>query len=124
MIPAHLTLGGMRVWYVPDVQVWGTQAWGDLSMLMVENSEGTRSLMYHAVDIGGSSQEMLFSSLRDFRGNQLPQSIANPRVMICPRSAYTAFPVGSVSNKSFRIARDLKAAGPVTVDLLILEMGE
>ncbi len=124
MIPAFLTLSGMRVWYVPEVKVWGTESWGGLDMLMVENSNGQRSLMYHSVDIGGSTQEMLFSELRDFRGNLLPESITNPRVVVCPRSAFAAFPVGHASNRSFRIARDLVASGPVTVDLLVLEMGK
>lgn len=66
---------------------------------------------------------MAFSDLTDHRGNQLPSTIASPRVIIRPRSSDTAFVISEESETNFKIARDPDASGPVTVDLLVVEMG-
>ncbi len=123
MFPVFLTLGNLRTWYVPEIHIWGTTSWGQFDMLMVENVEGQRSVMYHTVDIGGVTQVLRFADLCDFRGNHLPESIVNPRIIICSRSAYNAFLIGRESGESFRVARDVRAPEPIMVDLLVLEMG-
>jgi len=112
-----------RLWFVPEFGAWGLADWSEVAFLVAEEIQSTTSVLYGAVDIGDASQQVTFGDLTDHRGNHLPATIDAPRVFVRPRSAESAFVVGEESNQGFKIARDPDASGPVTVDLLIVEMG-
>ncbi|MFQ5453185.1 MAG: hypothetical protein ACE5D6_03250 [Candidatus Zixiibacteriota bacterium] len=112
-----------RNWYVPDFQVWGTPEWGEFDLLMIENVESQKSILFDNVSIDDSAQEVKYQDLVDFRGNNLPVSIKNPKILIKPKSENTAFIVGNESNTSFKVAHNSDVAGPVKIDILIVEMG-
>jgi hypothetical protein len=111
------------MWFVPQFSAWGLSEWSEVEFLVAEEVESTTSILYGTIDIGDAVQQVTFEDLTDHRGNHLPVTIDSPRVIVRPRSVETAFVVGDESDQGFKIARDPDAAGPVTVDLLIIEMG-
>jgi len=123
MINGYLLANSRRIWYVPEIYVWGSSNWGETDMIMVENTEGTRSVLYYTATLNDSAQTINYNELLDFRGNQLPDQIVNSKVFIKPKSAETCFVVGDELASGFKIARNDSASGPVKVDLLIVEMG-
>lgn len=122
MIDGYLLANSRRVWYVPEIYIWGSSQWGETDMIVVENIEGTRSVSYYTASLDDSAQAINFNELLDFRGNQLPDQISNPKVFIKPKSADNCFVVGEELSTGFKIARDDAAAGPVKVDLFIVEL--
>lgn len=123
MINGYLLANSRRIWYVPEIYVWGSSNWGETDMIMVENVEGTRSVLYNTAILDDSAQTINYNELTDFRGNQLPDEIINPKVFIKPKTADASFIVGDELNDRFNIARDDTVDGPVKVDLLIVELG-
>ena len=113
-----------RVWFVPSFVVWGLPVWEEVEFLIVEKVGSDEAVLYGSLDIGSTAQQVAFSDLTDHRGNQLPPAIASPRVIIRPRSSDTAFIISEESESTFKIARNPNASGPVTVDLLVVEMGD
>jgi len=113
-----------RVWFVPEFNIWGTAGWADFDLMVVENVDGVESILFDSISLGETTQEVAFAELTDFRGNSLPDTITNPRIIVRPRSEAGGFVVGEESDLKFKIARDSEAAGPVTVDLLVIEMGQ
>ena len=112
-----------RVWFVPNFVVWGLPVWGEVELLMIESVDGSKSIGYNAASLSDTAQQVDYADLTDHRGNQLPDSIPSPRVIVRPRGADAVFVTGSETDSSFKIAHDPDAGGPVTVDLLIVEMG-
>jgi len=113
-----------RVWFVPEFSVWGQPSLGEHEYLALEKVDSTWSIHYGTASIGENSQEVLFGQLTDHRGNTLPGSLEAPRVFIRPRDGTPVFIVGNEGADRFKIARDPDAAGPVTVDLMIVELGD
>lgn len=111
------------MWVVPDFVVWGLAGWSEIEFLILEQVGSNKSALFGAVDIGDDAQQTVFNDLADHRGNQLPVSLAAPRVFVIPKSEKTAFIVGEESAEGFKIARDPETSAPVTVDLLIIEVG-
>jgi len=112
-----------RIWFVPNLLVWGLPSWGELKLLIVEQVGSELTIGYISVGIGDTEQELHFEDLIDHRGNSLLVSLSAPRVIVRSRTAASAFVVATESDASFKIARDPDADGPVTVDLMIVEMG-
>ena len=123
MLPGLEKVKSHRVWFVPGFVVWGLAGWSEVEFVTLEQAGSDLSALFGAVDVGDSAQQVAFSDLRDHRGNQLPSTISMPRILVRPKTNETAFIVGDESSESFKIARDLDSAGPVTVDLLVVEMG-
>jgi len=119
----HAQINSRRAWFVPNYQVWGQAGLGGMQYLAYEQLP-VASVLYGQTDIGDSAQSVRFDSLTDHRGNQLPATIDNPRVMIRPRQPEAVFLVGTESSDRFKIARDGSGNEAVTVDLLIIEMGD
>jgi hypothetical protein len=117
-------LNARRSWFVPDFAVWGQPSLGEHEYVALEKIGSIRSVYYGAASIGESQQEVLFNQLADHRGNQLPSQLECPRVFVRARGSIAAFTVGCESSDRFKIARNTDTAGPVTVDLLIVEMGD
>jgi hypothetical protein len=113
-----------RVWFVPNFVVWGLPVWGEIEFLNVEKVGSDETVFYGSPDIGDPAQQVAFSDLTDHRGNQLPSMIASPRILVRGKSQDSAFVIGDESNISFKIARDPETSGPVTVDLMVVEMGD
>lgn len=113
-----------RAWFVPNFVVWGLPVWEEVEFLTAEKVGSDETVLYGSLDIGGTAQQVAFSDLTDHRGNQLPSTIASPRVIVRRRSAEAAFVISEESEANFKIARDPDAAGPVTVDLLVVELGD
>lgn len=116
-------LRGRRLWVVRNFQIFGTADEARFLYLGVENVDATNRIMFGTTGIGGAVQDVRFSDLIDFRGNSLPETINSPKVLVRFRSPYAAYLIGEESNAGFRMARDISAPGPVSVDLFIYEMG-
>ncbi|UCG60697.1 MAG: hypothetical protein JSV52_10210 [Candidatus Zixiibacteriota bacterium] len=113
-----------RVWFVPRFSVWGSPVWNEVDFLAMEEVDSTKSILYGGIGIGESTQTVSFADLVDFRGNNLPPMITNPKVLVRARSSDSVFIVGDETSTEFRIARAPDAVGPVVVDLTVIEMGE
>lgn len=124
MLSALSQVNTRRMWFVPRLNVWGIAGWGEIDYLVIEHVDDTDSILFGTAGMGDSAQSVMFEELTDFRGNALPATIRNPRVLVRPRGEQTAFVVGDEWNSGFKIARQVDAGGPVTVDLLVIEMGE
>ena len=111
-----------RTWFVPDVSVWGVSQEATVDFLTVEEVDSVKSILAGSLPIGSSLQEIAFSDLRDHRGNPLPDTIASPHVTPRSKCEMAVFVVGRETDATFRIARDPGATGPVTADLIIVEM--
>lgn len=118
----HVT--SRRLWFVPDVVVWGTPGLGEVHYLTVEDIDSTVSVLYGHSGIEPAEQQVSFQQLVDHRGNQLPDTISSPVVIPRSRSQHAVFVTGCESNEHFKIASAPGAPGPVTVDLLIMELGD
>ena len=123
MIPVERVLA-RRIWFVPDLVVWGTPSLGEQDYLAVEVVDGVKSIYYGTAPLGQSDQEVLYSELTDHRGNHLPSELSSPRVFIRPKTTTSAFVVGQETSERFMVARDPEADGPVTVDLTVVEYGD
>ena len=113
-----------RVWFVPGFVVWGLSSAGEIAFITTESVGGTTSVLYGETSVGQADQEVLYKDLTDFRGNKLPDEIESPRVMPRSRSEHVTFVAEPETNSSFKIARDPEGPATVTVDLMIMEMGE
>ncbi len=113
-----------RSWYIPNLNVYGTIGWGEFEYILAENVNSVISVLFDAVSIGDNSQQILYSDLIDHKGNNLPPSILNPKVIVKQKSNNTAYVVGEESSTGFKIVREEQSSNPVPVDLYIIEMGE
>jgi hypothetical protein len=117
-------LTSRRLWVVPNFVVWGLASLGDVNYLNVEQVDSIKSVEFGSASIGDTAQSVNFSTLTDRRGNALPSSIKKPVVTARSHNASQVFVIGAETNSGFKIARDAAAAGPLTVDLFITELGE
>ena len=124
MLSAISKVTSRRIWFVPKLSVWGTPEWGEINLLMIEEIESVKSILFHGVNVGDNSQSVLYSELTDHRGNQLPETINNARVLVRAKSDDNVFVVGEESGSGFKIARSPVATGPVVADLIIVELGD
>ena len=111
-----------RKWLVRDFAVWGDNGTFEADMLMTEFVSGDERVVFNHEYTGESAQTVIYQNLVDHRGNQLPEKIANPEVIIIPRNPIRSFILGSVGEKSFRISKDSSLLSNSIVDLLIMEM--
>ncbi len=116
-------LKSRRLWVIPNLLVWGIVGEAEFYYLGYEMGEVHNRVMFGISSVGEVSQTIQYGNLIDSRGNSLPETIKDPKVIVVPRSKHGAFPVGGQSENSFKIARDPDAPGPVTVDLFIFETG-
>ena len=112
-----------RIWFVPDIVVWGLARTAEIEYLVEETVEAISTVLFGSIDISDSTQQVNFADLIDHRGNNLPVTIASPRVLIRSKTEHLVFVIGNESDKSFKIARQANATGVTTVDLLVTEMG-
>lgn len=113
-----------RSWYVPNLQIYGTVGWGQFEYLITENLNSIVSVFFDKISIGDSSQHMFFGDLIDIKGNNLPSTLKNPKVLVKPKSEGSAYIVGDESSTGFKIVRTSDSPQVVQVDLYIIEMGD
>lgn len=116
-------LRGRRVWYIKNLSVWGSDSEAEFLMAVSETVGATKRVGFSQVALGGSEQEVSFSSLKDARGNSLPGTIATPVVVVLPRQKNGAFIKSINGTESFSVARTDNSVQAVQVDLLIFETG-
>ena len=124
MLSGYALAAAKRSWYVPDINIWGTAGWGVFEYLLVENVNSTKSVLFDTTSIGDSSQVLYFDDLIDHKGNQLPQTIKNPKVFLKPKTEERAYVIGDESSTGFKLVRNSDSRSPVLVDLYIVEMGD
>lgn len=113
-----------RMWFVPEVMVWGTIGLGELDYLTVEKIGSSSSVLYGYSSFADGQQRVAFSDLTDHRGNKLPSEIRAPKILVRAKGVDSAFVVGQETPNGFSLARPESAAGPVMADLLVVEMGD
>lgn len=118
---AHLT--GRRAWYVPDVSVWGDLAAQTVDTIGTETDDNATRVVFYQFNVGGQAQEIPYASLTDHRGNQLPDSIERPVVIIIPRNSVSVAVVGQPTDVTCRLAKAEPGAEDGLVDLWIVEAG-
>jgi hypothetical protein len=116
-------LRGRRTWVVPNFVVWGDWSLVSFLLLYTEFGETSKRIILAKNNLGGLDQTVNFSDLFDFRGNQLPQVIANPKVLVMPKNEVNCLVVGTETDTGFRIARFSGSEKTGLVDLMIVEMG-
>jgi hypothetical protein len=115
-------LRGRRIWLVKNFSVWGRYSAFELLFVCSEQEEGSKRIVFNRVDIGGEAQVAEFSSLYDYKGNQVPSEIKSPKVIPLPRNE-TFCLIVEESNYDFKISRENSSMENGLVDLLIIEMG-
>ena len=117
-------LKSRRMWVVPGFVVWGLSGLGEVEYLNIEQVDSTKSVSFGSAGIGDTAQPVSFATLTDVRGNLLPATIMRPLVISRSQNQSQVFVVGKETDSGFKIARDPAASGPVTVDLIVTELGE
>ncbi len=87
-------LTGNRKWLVRDIAVWGDPGTFDAAVIATEDLGGNTVVFVREL-LGGLAQVVEYSDLVDFRGNQLPETITNPAVIIIPKNWSRAYLVGT-----------------------------
>jgi hypothetical protein len=115
-------LKSKRIWAVPGVSVFGTLGAVELLLLRTESTPSAKRIIFETAVLGGVEQVLFYKDLVDFRGNQLPQKLKSPKVIVLQKSAVFAIVAGSEGEEVFRLAKTSGTENAV-VDLLIVEMG-
>ncbi|NIM98485.1 MAG: hypothetical protein GTO24_10525 [candidate division Zixibacteria bacterium] len=116
-------LRGRRTWLVHNFVVWGDWSLASFLLLYTEMGQTSKRVVLAKNNLGGLDQTVDFSDLYDFRGNQLPEVIHNPKVIVMPKSEVNCFVVGTETDTGFRIARFSGFEKTGLVDLVVVEMG-
>lgn len=116
-------LRGRRAWLVENLAVWGSDSEAEFRMVAAETVASDTRIGFWQVSLGGQLQEVTFSSLTDNRGNNLPDNIKSPAVVVIPRGKQSAF-IKSVNGETgFTIAKGEGSSSSVAIDLMIFETG-
>ena len=116
-------LRGRRTWVVPNFVVWGDWTLYSFLLFYTEMGATSKRVVFSKSTLGGLDQTVNFSSLYDFRGNQLPDTINNPKVIVLTKNEVLCLVVGAETNTGFRIAKLSESPQTGLVDLMIVEMG-
>lgn len=108
---------------VPNFMVWGDWSFYSFLLFYTEMGASSKRVVFNKSILGGLDQTVNFSTLYDFRGNQLPATITNPKVIVLPKNEVFCLVVGAETNSGFRIAKLGESSGNGWVDLMIVEMG-
>jgi hypothetical protein len=115
-------LRGRRTWVVHNFVVWGDWSLASFLLLYTEIGETSKRVMLAKNNLGGLDQMVNFSDLYDFKGNQLPEMLKSPKVIVLPKNEVNCFVVGTETDTGFRIARFSRSEETGLVDLMIVEM--
>jgi hypothetical protein len=115
-------LRGRRVWLVKNFCVWGEYSAVNLLFVHAEMMESSKRIIFDRIDLGGKNQEVNFSTLYDYKGNQLPDEMNSPKVSAIPKNDVFCLVIEE-SKTGFKIAKGSTATENGLVDLLIFELG-
>ena len=110
-----------RKFLVTDFVVYGDYSDAEGGLLYTEQVSSERRMIFAHSFISDDEQEIYFGNLYDYKSNQLPGKINNPKIIILPKNDVYCFLVGSETETGFKIAKDNPAKTGL-VDLLIIEM--
>jgi hypothetical protein len=116
-------LRGRRAWLVENLAVWGSDCEAEFLMATAETVGSDSRIGFWQVPLGGQLQEVIFSTLKDNRGNNLPETIKSPAVVVIPRGKQTAFVKAVNGETGFVVARGEGSYTTVSVDVMIFETG-
>lgn len=116
-------LRGRRMWLIRDFVVWGSLSAYEFSFLMTVADQSDKRISFMSVPLGGQLQKVNYADLQDFRGNNLPGTILNPKVVALQKTAVGVMVVGQEDNETFAIARTSVSDPNGICDLLIIEVG-
>ncbi len=123
MNPTLSFLLGKRMWWVPGVAVWGQIADFEPEILLTQTDGALKRIVHGKFSIGGSAQSVRYADLIDNRGNALPETLTNPRVIPLAKGDLGAIVQGRETAESFFLAKSRASDQLAVVDLLIMEMG-
>jgi len=114
-------LRGNRKFLITDFVVYGDYTSAESGILYTEDLPGNKRIIFAHEFISEDEQKVSFSSLYDYKNNQLPAVLSSAKVIILPKNDVHCFLVGAETQTGFKIARsDPDKTG--LVDLLIMEM--
>ncbi len=116
-------LRGHRLWLIRDFVVWGQMSAHEFSFLITTLDQSNKRIMFLSVPLGGDLQKVNFSDLMDFRGNNLPENLSNPKVVPLPKTDVGTVVVGREDAGSFSIAKTSQSDANGICDLLVMEVG-
>lgn len=116
-------LRSRRVWVVENFVVWGSLSAYSGNFLLADETGGDSRVLFWKVDLGGALQEVSYSDLTDHRGNNLPDTIERPKVVVLPKNGVRVVVAGRESNSSFTVAKTEESSLSGLVDLMIFEVG-
>ena len=108
---------------VNNFSVWGEYAAVTPILLWTEQGSSSHRIVFSREVMGGLEQAVSYPQLYDFRGNQLPQTISNPKVIILQKNEVECLTVGQESSSGFKIAKLSQTEESGLVDLVIVENG-
>lgn len=116
-------LRGRRLWLVRDFVVWGSLSAYEFSFLITVLDQSTKRISFLTVPLGGDLQKVAFADLIDFRGNNLPQNLINPKVIALPKTSTGVVVVAQEESESFTIAKTSAVDSHGLCDLIVMEVG-
>jgi hypothetical protein len=110
-----------RKFLVTDFVVYGDYTAAEAGLLCTEDLPDSRRVMFSHSFLSENDQQVLFSSLYDYKNNLLPDTLSSPKVIILPKNDVHCFLVGVENKAGFKIAKSNPDKTGL-VDLLIMEM--
>jgi len=123
MNPTLSYLLGKRMWLVRGINVWGNIDYFDYETLITEVDGSSKRILFGTFGIGANMQVINYADLTDFRGNNLPTTIANPVVVPLGKDQNNVVVQGGETDKFFSLAKANDINITAEVDLLIIELG-
>ena len=116
-------LKGRRSWVVENFEVWGEMNLAEFLIFYTQCGENSKRVILNHSFLGGEEQSVSFSNLWDLKGNSLPETINQPKVIVLPKREPVCFVIGKETDTGFKIAKAPESDKNGLVDLLIMEMG-
>ncbi len=108
---------------VENFEVWGEMNLAEFLIFYTQSGENSKRVILNHSFQGGEEQSVSFSSLCDLKGNSLPETINQPKVIVLPKREPVCFVIGKETDTGFKIAKAPESDKNGLVDLLIMEMG-
>ncbi|MCK4858499.1 MAG: hypothetical protein KAT58_11055 [candidate division Zixibacteria bacterium] len=123
MNPTLSYLLGRRMWLVSGINVWGTIPDFDAAMVLTETEGAAKRIVFGSFALGGATQQIKYANLVDARGNQLPEMLTNPKVLVLAKNDINVIVSGAETAGSFALAKTDYSDRNGVCDLIIMEMG-
>lgn len=108
---------------VENFEVYGEMNLAEFLIFYTQSSESSERVILNHSFLGGEEQSVSFSNLCDLKGNSLPETINQPKVIVLPKREPVCFVIGKETDTGFKIAKAPEPDKNGLVDILIMEMG-